>query len=204
LTRAFIVQLLGREYYQTPFGEKYVLAAPIVLHATAGIAKRLLARTKVQPGPPPRPATSLLTTTAYAALVVFIPIHVLTHRTYPADAAAPIFSVGPAELDFEYVKFGLQTWPVRSWVLYAGLVGCVLLHAAEGVRVLIRVRFPSASSSQRWIGTRRRAITAVVALGGAILSGVFLMSREPLMAFASLSLRYRAAFSQSFFYRIQS
>jgi succinate dehydrogenase/fumarate reductase cytochrome b subunit len=195
-----VLQLLGREYYQTSFGEKYLLAAPIVLHATAGIAKRLLARTKIHPRPPPRPATHLLSTTAYTALVLFIPIHVLTHRTYPSDAAAPIFAVGPAELDFEYVKFGLTTWPVRSYVLYAGLVGCVLLHAAEGVRVLLRVRFPNASS--RPTKRRKMITTAIITLGGAILSGVFVMSREPLMIFASLSRRYQAAFLQSFIYRI--
>jgi hypothetical protein len=150
--------------------------------------------------------TTLISTTAYAALFVFLPIHVLTHRAYPADASPPILAVGPAELDFEFVKLGLQTWPLRSWTLYAGLVCCVVLHAVEGAQVLLRVWFadrrPGLELESRRVGAIRRRVAAVGGVILPVLLGVFVVSREPLMALISLSQRYGAAFTRSFVYRI--
>ncbi|KAI6046763.1 hypothetical protein EDC04DRAFT_2627132 [Pisolithus marmoratus] len=34
------MQLLGKGYYQTAFGERYLLFLPFAIHATSNIAKR--------------------------------------------------------------------------------------------------------------------------------------------------------------------
>jgi len=191
--------LLGREYYQTPFAEKWLVLAPLIVHPLSGAARRLLSPPN---RPPPRRLSSLLSCTAYAALFVFLPIHFITHRVNPMDVAAPVFAVGPSELDYEYVKLGLQTWPWRSWALYVGLVGCVALHAAEGMHVIATTRFKDAL---RWWKGSSRNYRIGFAIGGLVLpvlSGVFVLSREPLMALASLSQRFEASFKRLFLYRM--
>ncbi|TFY72517.1 hypothetical protein EVG20_g479 [Dentipellis fragilis] len=185
------VMLLGREYYQTAVTEPLLVIIPLTIHATASTAKRLIAPRA------PRPLTSLLSLTGYAALLALAPIHFLTHRDYPALPDPPISAVGPAELDFEFIKTALQTWPVRSWLLYGLLVGTVALHAAEGGSIIWA----------KWVsnkgGLSKRARRAL-ALAGVVpvLSGLWVISSEPLMAFVSVAGRYRAALSQSIFYRI--
>lgn len=167
------------------------------MHSLSGIARRLLS----PPQAPPRPWSSLLSITGYATALLFFPIHFLTHRVYPTTPSLPILAVGPAELDFEFVKLGLQTWPWRSWLLYAGLVGCVVLHAADGMGVLWntwvtgRGRLTKASR-------RQQTGTAFVAFVLPVLSGLLLMSREPLMVFSSTARRFEAVFTKSFVYRM--
>ncbi|EGN96308.1 hypothetical protein SERLA73DRAFT_112545 [Serpula lacrymans var. lacrymans S7.3] len=191
------VMLLGREYYQTSFGEKYLVLVPLGIHVASGIAKRILS----PPQRKPRSLLSILSVTAYAALSVFVPIHFFTHRISPSDPAAPILAVGPAELDYEYVKFALHTWPWRSWGLYAGLVGCVSLHAAEGMGVIFNTWFRGGKKSWCIPKTNtRRLVAACVTLP--VLSGLFVFSREPLMTLSSFAGRFEAAFTQSWIYRL--
>lgn len=197
--------MVGREYYQTPFGERYLVQLPLALHVSASLLKRLLAlvRPGGAPGTPearlarPRPLSSLLAWSGYAAALALVPVHYLTHRAYPALAGAPVRAVGPSELDYEFVKAGLRAWPVRSWVLYGALVGAVALHAADGMFLLARTyggkRAPGGRSAWRWVG----ALVAVP-----VLAGVYVMWKEPEMALLGLGERYRAAFQQSFLYRI--
>ncbi|OBZ75548.1 hypothetical protein A0H81_04865 [Grifola frondosa] len=123
------VMILGREYYQTSFGEKYLVLAPLFIHPLSGIFKRLLAPA------PARRLSSILSITGYTA-VAFVSMHFLVHRTFPADPAPPIFSVGPSELDYEYVKFALSEWPWRSWLGYVGLTACIAWHATEGMKII--------------------------------------------------------------------
>jgi len=178
------VMLLGREYYQTSFGEKFLLLTPLILHAWSGIGKRLLSS---PPTKSPRPLSSLLTLTGYGALV-FLPIHFFTHRLYPTDSSM---------LDFEFVKLGLHKWPWRSCFLYGGLVGSVFLHAAEGINIIGRT----------WVGgvwktnKRTRRITAAIA-AAPVFTGLYFIFREPLMAFPSLARKFEAAFTRSFIYRL--
>ncbi|KAH7920666.1 hypothetical protein BV22DRAFT_1020802 [Leucogyrophana mollusca] len=186
------VMLLGREYYQTGFGERYLLLTPLAVHVASSISKRL-----VLPRNRPRKLSSVLSLTAYSALFIFLPIHFVTHRVNPTDPSAPIFAVGPAELDYEFVKVGLTKFPWRSWALYAGLVGCVALHAAEGLNVMRNTWFRS------WAGPSaktRRVLAGLAVLP--VLSGLFAISREPLITFSSLAGRFEAAFTRSWVYRI--
>jgi len=177
------VMLLGREYYQTSFGEKYLLLTPLILHASSGVAKRLLSS---PPTKSPRPLSSLLTLTGYGALI-FLPLHFAVHRFYPDSSM----------LDFEFVKLGLHKWPWRSWLLYGGLVGCVVLHAVEGMNII----------GKSWAGTKwkcskrtRRIAAGIAAIP--VLTGLWFMFQEPLMVFPSLARQFEATFTRSFMYRL--
>lgn len=140
--------------------------------------------------------TSVLSSTGYLTLFLFLPVHYLTHRVYPAISAAPIHSFGPAELDYEFVKTGLQTWPSRSWLLYIGLVGCVALHSVEGIGIITTTQFGKAlvPKSKRKLASLLAGIPALV--------GLFFISRETIWALTSSIEGYVAAFSKSVVYRI--
>ena len=188
-------KLLGREYYQTAFGERYLLFAPLAAHVASNIAKRVISPRSALAYP--RRITSTLSLAAYSTLLIFLPIHFLTHRVYPADPSPPVFAVGPSELDFEFVKTGLAKFPWRSWVLYGGLVASVMLHAVEGVQIIQASR--SASRNVRMRSRTRKIVAGVVLVP--ILAGLWTVSREPLMVFSSLAERYEAIFTHSWVYR---
>lgn len=187
------MKLLGREYYQSAFGERYLIFAPLAAHVASSIAKRIITPSSSSP----RKITSSLSLAAYSTLLIFLPIHFFTHRVSPANPSPPIFAVGPSELDYEFVKTGLARFPWRSWVLYGGLVASVMIHAVEGAQIIQASRFASRNF-------RMRSITRKVVAGVAmvpILAGLWTVSEEPLMVFASLAERYEAAFTRSLVYR---
>ncbi|KAH9914474.1 uncharacterized protein B0H18DRAFT_1045155 [Fomitopsis serialis] len=169
------VMLLGREYYQTPLGEKYLVLLPLLVHPLSSLSKRFLA-----PRPARRP-TSALSLTGYAAGLLVLG-HFLTHRVHPADAAAPVLALSPAELDYEYVKYALHAWPWRAGLGYFALTAVVATHAAEGVRVL-------------WNTWARDVL-------GRWKGGIWVISSEPLMVLSSTAVRFRAAFTKSILYRL--
>ena len=112
------------------------------------------------------------------------------------DASAPILGIGPAELDYEFVKTGLARFPWRSWALYAGLVTSVVVHAVEGVNIL----------RTTWLGATRLSSRTRKLLAGAaalpVILGLWTLSREPLMALSSTVERYGACFTSSWVYRV--
>ncbi|KAF7375243.1 hypothetical protein MSAN_00410900 [Mycena sanguinolenta] len=188
--------LLGREYYQTEFGEKYLVLAPIAVHALSGIVKRVLSPAKT----PPRPWRSLLSLTGFANIIFFLP-HFMTHRAHPMNPAPPIFAVGPSELDFEFVKYGLSNWPWRSWLLYGGLVASVVLHAVDGERLIFNTYFGETMGRIK-AAARKNLLTIGVGLVAVpVLTGVFVMSREPLMVLPSTAERFHASFTLSPLFR---
>lgn len=191
-------KLLGREYYQTSFGEKYLVLAPLVVHPLASVAKRLfsLGIGSQKPLSQPRPMTSILSSTGYLTLFLFLPVHYLTHRIYPTIPDAPIHSFGPGELDYEFVKTGLQTWPSRSWFLYIGLVGCVALHSVEGISIITKTQFGRAFVSKKG----RRLVSLLVGIPA--IAGLYFISRETVWALAPSVESYVIAFSKSAIYRI--
>src|SRR5216683_283200 len=185
-------QMFGREYYQTVFGERYLVFTPLLVHTTSALLKRLFSTPR-----PPRPLTSALSATGYTVALFLLPVHLLIHRFAPADAAPPISSLGPSELDYEYVKAALHGWPARSAVLYGALVLGVALHAADGVGVLWSTWAPKLKGKMELPGRRaRRALAGAAVLP--VLTGLAVVAREPLFAFASTMERYRAALTQSF------
>ncbi|RPD59311.1 hypothetical protein L226DRAFT_488947 [Lentinus tigrinus ALCF2SS1-7] len=185
------VMLLGREYYQTPFGEKYLVLAPLVIHPISATMKRLLAPRVA------RPITSILSVTGYSAAVV-VALHFFTHRIAPSDPAAPIYSVGPSELDYEYVKFALHEWPWRGFVSYIGLTAVVAWHAAEGLSIIwnawLRPGFGALRQS-----AQSRAVGAFLSILP-VVTGLYFMWQEPLMVFASHAARFKAAFTRSLYF----
>ncbi|KAI0781486.1 hypothetical protein BD413DRAFT_463190 [Trametes elegans] len=187
------VMLLGREYYQTPFGEKFLVLAPLAIHPISASLKRVLSPKTA------RRISSALSVTGYTAAVA-VALHFFTHRIAPMDPSPPIYAVGPSELDFEYVKFGLQEWPWRSWLGYIGLTAAVAWHAAEGMSIIWNTWM------QPHLGglpgkKKSRAIGALAGLVLPVATGLFTMWREPLLVFASHADRFKAAFSLSPFYR---
>lgn len=204
-------QLLGREYYQTWFGERYLLLLPLDIHVLAGIAKRLLsfAPPKTSLTKSPRPITSFLSMTGYS-LFFFLRIHYHTHRSFPQDPSAPIYSLGPSELDYEFVKYGIQQWPWRSWFLYGGLVLITAWHAAEGLQIIYNSWVRGESSEvehshkvkkSKFRTSRRTRIAGATLLTTPALAGLWVISREPLMAFSSLASRFHAIFTKSPLYK---
>lgn len=140
--------------------------------------------------------TTVLSSTGYLTLFLFLPVHYFTHRIYPTISDPPIHSFGPAELDYEFVKTGLQTWPLRSWILYIGLVGCVALHSVEGISLI--------TAAQNWkavVPKSRRKFVSLLA-GIPALAGLFVISRETVWALTSTVESHVAAFSRSVIYRI--
>lgn len=209
--------ILGREYYQTAISEPLLLLLPLSLHAFSAGLKRVF--TLFSPKSPKaaaatslRPLTHPLTLSAIF-LLLLLPTHYLTHRLYPTITANPILAVGPAELDFAFVQAGLAAWPVRSALMYAGLVCAGAVHAAEGVSLLRRrylstTKAPSAEGqirapSKRIITPRVQRIALALGLGALpVLAGVYTLAREPTFVFADLASRYHAVFTQSWVYRM--
>ncbi|KAJ7841375.1 hypothetical protein B0H14DRAFT_2360149 [Mycena olivaceomarginata] len=191
------VLLLGREYYQTEFGEKYLLLGPIAVHSLSGIAKRVLSPAKT----PPRPWTSLLSLTGYANIIFFLP-HFMAHRVHPQTPTAPIYAVGPSELDFEFVKYGLANWPWQSWLLYGGLVASVVLHVVDGERLLFNTYFGETMGRIKAAARKRLLAIGLGLVAVPVLAGTYVMTKEPLMILASTAERFHASFTKSPFYRL--
>lgn len=192
-------QLLGREYYQTDFGEKALVLVPITVHILSATFKRLLSS---KPREEPRRWSSPLSITGYAVGFLFFPIHYLIHRVHPAEDVAPIFAVGPAELDYEFVKVGLQKWPIRSWVLYGGLTVLTTLHLTGGGTILWNRWMKGLLPNFPVLSRKSRNRLALGCLALPTLTGLYFLSKEPLMTFSSTIERYKAAFMISSVYRL--
>ncbi|KAF5324656.1 hypothetical protein D9611_004164 [Ephemerocybe angulata] len=192
-------QLLGREYYQTPFAEKALVLGPITAHIVSATLKRLLSS---KPSTEPRRWRSPLSVTGYAVALLYLPVHYLTHRVHPAQEAAPILAVGPSELDFEFVKHGLQTWPVRSWLIYGGLTMLTVFHMSFGAGIIwnrwMKPLLPTVSIGST--KTRNRLVFGGLALPA--LTGLYFMSKEPVLTFSSTLTRYTASYLTSSIYRL--
>ena len=184
-------QLLGREYYQTVLGERYLLFGPLFIHSSSAIIKRCFSP------PVSRPLTSALSVTGYVTVFCILPLHFITHRLAPADPGPPISSLGPSELDYEFVKAALSGWPRRSTMLYSVLVLGVALHAADGIGII----WSTWARDLKLPGRKARRALAGVAVVP-VLTGLVVLAREPLYAFASMEARYRAALTQSIVYRL--
>jgi Protein of unknown function (DUF1691) len=177
-----------------------LVLTPIAIHALSAIAKRLLS----PKDNPPRRLSNLLSVTGYASALFFLPIHFITHRGNPTIESAPIFAVGPSELDYEFVKTGLHMWPWRSWFLYTGLIVATTLHLTDGMTIIWNtwlkdIVFGAWKRSNR----NRRLGLAFTTIALPVLAGLYTLSCEPLMAFASTVNRYQASFISSFIYSIQ-
>jgi len=193
------LQLLGREYYQGSLSEPLLVLAPLTVHALSGILKRLLS----PPNRPPRRISHLLSLTGYASFFIFLPIHFLTHRQYPTLESSPIYSVGPSELDYEFVKTGLQTWPIRSWFLYGGLILSTTVHFVDGMTIIWNTWLKKdANASWKRNTCPTRMVLGIGAIALPTLLGLYALAKEPMMTFASMANRYRAVFMSSFIYRI--
>lgn len=167
------------------------MLAPLIVHPVASIIKRLLS-----PKGRPRPMSSILSSTGYMTLFAFLPVHYLTHRVFPSLPSPPIYSIGPAELDYDFVKTGLQAWPWRSWALYLGLVGCVSLHSVEGMNIIWTTWFKRGLFKKH----QRKLVAFLSAVP--VLSGVWFISREYNWSMASSVERYIAAYSKALVYRL--
>lgn len=122
----------------------------------------------------------------------------------PTIEDAPIFAVGPSELDYEFVKTGLHVWPWRSWLLYTGLILATTLHLADGMTIIWNTWLKDIIVFGAWkrSGRNRRLGLALTGMALPVLAGLYTLSCETLMAFTSTISRYQASFMSSFIYRI--
>lgn len=132
-------------------------------------------------------------------MFLLLPTHYLLHRVAPASTAAPISELGPSELDYEFVKYGVQTWPGRSTLLYGGLVLCVGLHAVDGMALVwntyMKDRITNASRNLRIGGM-------VTGMAAPVMAGLFALWAEPSFVFPQMATRFESVFSTSIFYRV--
>lgn len=134
----------------------------------------------------------------------------MTHRVDPTSVTAPISSVGPAELDYEFVKLGLQKWPIRSWFLYTGLVSSVVLHMVDGTTLVWNAWIKDTFIGRLGRNTpgdprRKRNVKFAKYLVGVVLpvlGGLYAISNEPSMIFSSMSKRFEAVFKESWIYNL--
>ncbi|KAK7037569.1 hypothetical protein VNI00_011061 [Paramarasmius palmivorus] len=204
------VMILGREYYQTPFGEAFLVLGPMALHSLSGVAKRLLdtifpptasmpasSLVEGQKNEPPKKAKrrwpSLLTLTAYPLIPLFT-LHFITHRGIPASPASPLHS---SELDFEFVKFHLQHYPKLSWFLYGSLLALTLIHGVEGAVVVWNRYYPSVLGRLKQSGKAKwtRLAAMLVGVAGPVVSGMWMISRELPMVFPDMLKRFERVLS---------
>lgn len=175
------------------------MLGPLAVHALAGIVKRVFLPKEM----PLRPISSLLSVTGYATALLFLPIHFMTHRVNPTADTIPILAVGPSELDYEFVKLGLQKWPIRSWVLYSGLVIAVTLHAVDGMAIIWNTWLKDKIGASWKQSTRKRRLALMVGVVTLpVIAGLFSLAKEPLMLFASTADRYKASYLSSIIYRL--
>jgi len=185
-----------------------------VVHAVAGISKRLLASSSLSKssniaglepsGSRPllwRPPTSLLSLSGYVMILVFLPVHVLVHRYYPTLRTSSISSVGPSSLDYEFVKYGLYTWPWRSWFFYVSLIGSVALHIADGTALIWNTWFKNNHGWGR-LSRKTRRVISIAGIVVPVVSGLVVMAKEPPFIMSFLANRYRATYMQSFVFRV--
>ncbi|KZV83490.1 hypothetical protein EXIGLDRAFT_656034 [Exidia glandulosa HHB12029] len=178
------VMLLGREYYQSAATEPLLVFGPLALHVSASLLKRVLLFR-----PPP---INLLSLTAYPALFLLAP-HVFLHRLGTANVG-----LDASDVDYELPKFALQKWPLRSAVLYGGLVVAALLHAGEGIALLV-ARYAPGGPSRALTRTKRRIVAGSIA--AAVGAGILSLAFEPSWLFGPREATYTALFEQSPLYR---
>jgi hypothetical protein len=178
-----------------------LILTPLTVHAVSGIAKRLLS----PKDRPPRRLSSLLSITGYASALFFLPIHYIAHRVNPTIENPPIFAVGPSELDYEFVKTGLHVWPWSNWFLYTTLIVATSLHLADGMTIIWNTWLKdTVFGAWKQSNRNRRLGLSFTGIALPVLAGLYALSCEPLMAFASTANRYQASFMSSFIYRIQA
>ncbi|KAJ3480395.1 hypothetical protein NLI96_g8395 [Meripilus lineatus] len=149
------------------------------------------------------------------SLFFFLRVHYHIHRVFPKDPLPPIDALGPGELDYEFVKYGLQHWPWRSLILYGGLTLFTAWHVAEGLQIIYNTWFRGKGKT-RGVDTELQAVvekpklklTRKARLLGATLVtvptfvGLWVIASEPVMAFSSFASRYHAIFTKNPVYRI--
>ena len=172
--------------------EPLLVWAPLAVHIGAATIKRAII------GPPKTPST--LGATGWLLATALLPVHVLLHRLNPTHPEPPVLSLGPSQLDYEFVKVGLAVWPVMSWTLYSALVVSMMFHAVEGAALMFRVWRRGTTPSEPKDRRRRKKIVAIVKNVAAsagistVLGGLAVIATEPLNVSRVLMSRIEASF----------
>uniref|UniRef100_A0A0W0FFA7 Mitochondrial adapter protein MCP1 transmembrane domain-containing protein n=1 Tax=Moniliophthora roreri TaxID=221103 RepID=A0A0W0FFA7_MONRR len=141
---------------------------------------------------------SLLASTAYPLIPLFT-LHFMTHRGIPSSPSSPLHS---SELDFEFVKFHLQTYPKLSWFLYGSLLALTLIHGVEGVVVVWNRYYPGLRLRQLGKAKWARIAAVLTGIGGTVISGLWFISREVPMVFPDMLKRFDRVLRIVPFYRV--
>ena len=119
-------QLLGREYYLP--SEKLTIYLPLALHLSSAVIKRAILAIKTRRLPPLTPHI----VTGWMMPFLLLP-HIASHRLRPSSSKPPISGLSPSELGMEFVGWGINRWPVWSYLSYGALVGVMSWHAGVGM-----------------------------------------------------------------------
>lgn len=210
-------KLLGREYYHGVPQEVLLVYTPITLHVASSLVKRTIKiinwatktrntieeETSQSESSRSITAMDVLQWTGYPLLFLLSP-HIATHRLQPSAPSPPISSISPSELDFSFVYFGLQNWPIRSWAMYSVLVGAGLFHVAYGIPVvwrqtalrLLKKAGIVRSNSRVGLSWQAAPKTAVIGIS-IILLGLFRISREDVFISRLAKMRMLASYRLS-------
>ncbi|ORY29820.1 hypothetical protein BCR39DRAFT_481417 [Naematelia encephala] len=107
---------------------------PLTLHLSSSLLKRLLITYRTRRPPALLSNTHLLT--GYLFIALLIP-HTALHRLIPSSPSAPVSALSPAELDFSFVGWSIQRYPVWSTLGYLALVTVGSLHAGIGAMKIV-------------------------------------------------------------------
>ncbi|CAE6492504.1 unnamed protein product [Rhizoctonia solani] len=217
------VMLLGREYYHGAPQENLLVFLPITIHVGASLVKRtvklghrVLVSSRSGGGVDKQDsatdnstltASDVLVWTGYPLLLVLLP-HIATHRLFPSIPTPPISSISPSELDYTFVHFGLKNWPIRSWIMYATLVGSGITHVIYGIPVVWRQTMLKFLKKVRVIHSESRLetswrISSKAGLLGIsiVLLGILRISRDDLFISRLAVTRMTSAYRMSALYR---
>lgn len=103
-------------------------------------ARKEITSQKIRKGS--NPTFSLHTVTGYL-LIPFLTNHVFLNRIIPSRDTHPINNLSPSELDYSYVSYAFRTFPIKSSILYLGLIAPAVYHSVFGIQKLFNFKSPS-------------------------------------------------------------
>lgn len=159
--------IIGRELYQSGFGEKALIATAL-LHLSASASKRLLMMKRSHWKWPPFSSFSWHSIAGFI-LTPLLAIHSYKHRWYPSQ-----LGISPAFIDYGYVVHGLHVQPAMSVLGYGSILLAGAYHWIAGLRKITSGGpFNSTSSSMlqclhaRSRAGKKRALLHELAFQGA-------------------------------------
>ncbi|KAH8835031.1 hypothetical protein DL96DRAFT_1572610 [Flagelloscypha sp. PMI_526] len=180
--------ILERTYYSASYGKIMLVVVPVTTHVLSSILKRF---TYAKPKEQPRSLDTPMTGGGLGVAFLWFPIHFFIHSVGPRLTSPPIHE----NLDFEFVKTGLKTWPIRTSILYLGLVAALTVHIGEAMGLLGYLKGCVGRQTKESIRFRIKVIALTISLP--VFTGLFYAAAwEPTFAPQAVVGTFRAAFQK--------